>query len=360
MNNQQEQKLTQLLDSCKLYLKLSKTIEQNPPLPKQLERIKTIAQLANKAKQEGLAQNKSLREQGGTTVTDEQPPLLEDGEGNLVYTSTGEFSKQNFPWKRQEDGTWIRNVVEVEKVYYYTNKGKQIYTQKPIKKFKETAPNTKVPNSIGNMIDSPNMNKLSIVSGSEQPVDKDETWNCHGNTFVEGETWFNNEAAGGIRKVLNDDKWQFVEEISVNDNPRIAKAGDAALFKDNSGEIIHSATYNGDGTFTSKNGQQTLKPKTTLAELIAVYDKTKKIDFQRRGDENKVLEKLDTNDGSANYYDIQTALKDEKNEEKNARKKAKLAEKERKKAERLKAKQEKKAERERKKQEKIAAREKKN
>jgi RHS repeat-associated protein len=195
-----------------------------------------------------------LKDEGGNWITDK--------DGNPIYTTQGtSLSKHG------------ENYYLVENRTYFTNDGKEVKATKYLSMLKkgDYTENGKTINyEAKNLMDIPKENL-------------DNTYDCHGNTCFKDKYVYipgsDTKNAGKYDKnpdniFRNSDEYESVSEENLRE-------GDIALFgappvKDPRGfgygnkseEMInHSATYNGNKTYTSKDDRKPLNTKATVESM---------------------------------------------------------------------------------------------
>ena len=105
----------------------------------------------------------------------------------------------------------------------------------------------------------------------------ERTYDCHGLTQANGAFWINSNSDGPaagpdpIQGMMEADRGGTMKEFTGEEN---AKEGDIIIFRDANGYISHTAIYNGDGTYRTKNGRNPEEARWNLEQLQAAYPGT--------------------------------------------------------------------------------------
>ncbi len=240
------------------------------------------------------------------------PLLLKDEGGNWITDKDGKpiYTTQGTSLVKHGDDYYL-----VENRTYFTNNGKEVKATKYLSMLKK-GDYTEVGKNV-----SYDTDKLMSI-----PQEKlDNTYDCHGNTCFKGQYTYipggDEKGSGKYDKNPENIFRNSSEYESINESD--LKAGDVALFGvaavpnplgagggNKSEEVInHSATYNGDKTYTSKDDRAPLNTKATPEKMAEDWGGEILGYVRYKGDQNGGVE---SKDGLVTDEVAKTAIKNVK------------------------------------------------
>jgi hypothetical protein len=181
---------------------------------------------------------------------DEDGKWITDSAGNPIYTVQGEMNTELSP-----DGSMY---LLRETRNYYTNDGTAVTV------FVYSAA-VRVENAV--MVGD----RVDIFNSPLESVPEELTYDCHGHTCFSGQKLYipgskENGETNADKIFFNKSEYEYISS-------RKAKAGDVKLIGPlDPPKINHSATRDGDGTYTTKDDRAPLRKGVTVGEMVEQWE----------------------------------------------------------------------------------------